>query len=233
MYQNLRRGQLYLKSFPAQGPSNNLNGPSRSIAVLAVLLFALAGLMTGFAVGGFIHSKSGQSSNTGTAGTGSNGQSTQSSSSPTSHPKFLGLPQDDLSSTNERADGTIYTLTTQAIYKSDNKPAHASDITCKVWLVHRIPPGNGQYNIPDSILSNINAIQNPLTGSVHGQSFEEVSGLVFNSSTPQTHLCDANGRYMWKYQISSSVVPGDYDLVVLTDWRGVHYNYDWINIEIS
>src|SRR5579884_633624 len=50
MYQNLRRGQLYLKSFPAQSPTNNFNGPSRSIAVLAVLLFALAGLMTGFAV---------------------------------------------------------------------------------------------------------------------------------------------------------------------------------------
>ena len=211
---------------------NNVNGPSRSIAVLAVLLFALAGLMSGFAVGGFMHSKSGQSSNTGAAGTTSEGQSTQSSSSPTSHPKLLGLPQNDLSSTDERANGTTYTLTTQAVDK-DNKPVHASDITCKLWLVQRIPPGDGKYIIRGSTLSDITAIQKPFTGYVGGQPFEEVSGLTFDSSTPQTHLCDANGRFTWKFQISSSVQSGEYDLVVLTDWKGVHYNWDWINIEIS
>ncbi len=38
-----------------QEPSNNLGTQSRTIAIIALCLFALAGLMSGFAVGAFVH----------------------------------------------------------------------------------------------------------------------------------------------------------------------------------
>lgn len=233
MHQNLRRGQLYLKSLPAQSPINNVSGPSRSIAVLAVILFALAGLMSGFAVGGFLHLKSGQSSNSGAAGTSSEGQTTQSSSTHTSHPKRLGIPQWNLSNDVQRADGTTYTLMTQVVDgQKKPQPVHASGITCKLWLVNRIPT-NTILDIPISILKDVNAISNPIPGTVNGRSFNEIDGLNFDSSTPQTHPCNANGQFTWKYQLSSSVDPGDYNLVVLTDWSGAYYNWAWINIVIE
>lgn len=209
---------------------NNVNGPSRSIAVLAVILFALSGLISGFAVGGFLHSRSGQSGTSG-AGTTSEGQTTKPSSTHTSHPIPLGFPQINVSNADEKANGTTYILTTQAIDKQ-NQPVHASDITCKLWLVQRIPD-HKILDIPVSTLKDANAIQNPITGFVNGRTFEEVNGLNFDSSTPQTHLCNANGQFTWKYQVSSSVEAGDYDLVVLTDWNGVHYDWSWININIK
>ena len=138
----------------------------------------------------------------------------------------------NISSFVQKADGTTYTLTTQAIYKKDGKPAQAPDITCKLWLVKRIPAYR-ILDIPISILKNVNAIPNPIPGTVNDRSFNEVIGLNFDSSTPQTHFCNANGQFIWKYQISSSVDPGNYNLVVLTDWNGAYYNWAWINIVIQ
>ena len=216
---------------PAQGSINTSGKSSRSIAMFAVILFALSGLISGFAVGGFLHSRSGQSSTSG-SGTTSEGQTTGSSSSNKSHPTFLNPPHIELSNVVEKANGMTYTFTTQAVNRQD-KPVQASDITCKLWLVQPIP-GNAKYIIPDSTLSEINTIQNPIIGTVDGRSWEEeVSGLNFDSSTPQTHLCNANGQFIWKYQLSNLIQPGDYDLVVLTDWGGVHYNWSWINIDIK
>ncbi len=137
----------------------------------------------------------------------------------------------NLSSEFQKADGTSYTLMTQAI-NAQNKPVHATDITCKLWLVKRIPTGT-ILDIPISVLKNVNTIPNPIVGSVNGRTFEEVDGLNFDNSTPQTHLCNANGQFTWKYQLSSSVDSGAYDLVVLTDWNGEFYNWAWINIEVS
>ena len=137
----------------------------------------------------------------------------------------------NLSSFVQKADGTTYTLMTQAI-NAQNKPVHASDITCKLWLVHRIPD-HIILDIPFSILKDVNAVSNPIPGTVNGRSFDEVvNGLNFDSSTPQTHFCNANGQFTWKYQLASSGEPGDYDLVVLTDWNGFYYNWAWINIDI-
>src|SRR6266496_4796400 len=50
---------------------NNINQQTRKIAVVAILLFALSGLISGFAVGAFVHPKA----QTGT-GTGATGSST-------------------------------------------------------------------------------------------------------------------------------------------------------------
>src|SRR5215469_13476631 len=49
---------------------NNLNQQSRKVAVTAILLFALAGLLSGFAVGAFVHPKSHSGTGTGSGSTG-------------------------------------------------------------------------------------------------------------------------------------------------------------------
>ncbi|HEY6542239.1 MAG TPA: hypothetical protein VIZ18_14950, partial [Ktedonobacteraceae bacterium] len=45
--------------------SSGLNPQSRKIAVFAILLFALSGLISGFAVGAFVRPKIGGTGNTG------------------------------------------------------------------------------------------------------------------------------------------------------------------------
>src|SRR6516164_4446492 len=101
---------------------NKLNQQSRKVAVTAILLFALAGLLSGFAVGAFVHPKS-------PAGTGTGTDSTGSKSTPATHatqtvpttvtqtPKELGFPVIDKSVFvfNELADGqTTYTFSAYA-----------------------------------------------------------------------------------------------------------------------
>src|SRR5260370_11537647 len=51
---------------------NNINQQTRKIAVVAILLFAFSGLISGFAVGAFVHTKAqrGTATGTGTTGTG-------------------------------------------------------------------------------------------------------------------------------------------------------------------
>jgi len=208
---------------------NNVNGPSRSIAVLAIILFALSGLISGFAVGGFLHSRLGQSGTSG-AGTTSEGQATKPPASHTSQPTALEYPSVDSYSTIERANGTTYTLTAHAISKQNN--VNLSGITCKLWLVQRIP-ATKILEFQNSTLEDVNSIQSLITGSVDGRQFKEVNGLNFDSSTPQTHFCNANGQITWKYQVATSVDSGEYDLVVLTDWNGVRYSWSWRDIDIK
>jgi hypothetical protein len=72
-----------------------------------------------------------------------------------------------------------------------------------------------------------------VTGSVQDQPYAEIPGLKFDSGTPQTRFSDEKGRMIWKYQISSSITLGEYNLVILTDWNGKYYNWDWANIIIT
>jgi hypothetical protein len=82
-------------------------------------------------------------------------------------------------------------------------------------------------------LQNVNTIQKPLTGRAQDQSYQEIQALNFDTGTQQTQLSNVKGRVTWKYQVASSVAPGDYDLVVLSDWDGKYYNWSWANIEIK
>ncbi len=50
---------------------NNINQQTRKIAVVAILLFALSGLISGFAVGAFVHPKVQTGTGTGTGASGS------------------------------------------------------------------------------------------------------------------------------------------------------------------
>ena len=241
MYEGIRKErQLRMSSLSRQQTPNTLNSQSRTITLFAISLFALAGLISGLSVGTFVRP------NLALPALNSNSPATPPITSepqkatPTPHAQHfgkLGWPVFSQYSTIEMADDhTTYTLTAYAVDQSidsaHGNPVHTSGITFKLWLVQRIPTST-TFMLAISDLKNIGTIQNPLTGSVQGQPYGEISGLNFDAATQQTHASNAKGRATWKYKLSPSVAPGDYDLVVLTDWDGKYYNWSWANIEIK
>ena len=241
MYEGIRRErQLRMSSLSRRQATNTLSSQSRTITLFAISLFALAGLISGLSVGAFVRP------NLALPALNSNSPATPPITSepqkatPTPHAQHfgkLGWPVFSQYSTIEMADDhTTYTLTAYAVDQSidsaHGNPVHTSGITFKLWLVQRIPTST-TFMLAISDLKNIGMIQNPLTGSVQGQPYGEISGLNFDAATQQTHASNAKGRATWKYKLSPSVAPGDYDLVVLTDWDGKYYNWSWANIEIK
>jgi hypothetical protein len=219
-----------------RGPSNNLGTQSRTIAITALCLFALAGLISGFAVGAFVRPGHTKQENISTTAVTPKiaGQTAVPTRTPSlQRPVNLGIPKIDHVSYSEVADGTTtYTLSSQVITRSDT-PVHAPDVTCKVWLVQQIPDG-AKFDISNQALKDVNNLQNPIVGTVKNQPVVEVPGLTFtDANSPQTHLCTPKGRGTWTYQVTPSVPAGVYDLIVLNDWSGVHYNWSWVQITIQ
>jgi|SRR6266568_7823825 len=225
MYQDIRKERLHrMQSLPGQSSKNNLS----TIILIAILLFALSGLISGFAVGAFVRPNLSQLTNPNAGTTQSpdqTGPAATATVKPTTHPIFLGEP---IISRNysyiEVVNGTTnYTLSAQVVDKKNNKPVHASDITCKLWLTK---DGDVNSNMPASRLTAIDTISNPFPQ-------ETIDGLIFDPTTLQTQFCNSNGVTTWKYKVASFVDPGTYYLVVLTDWKGVHYNWSWVGITIT
>src|SRR5713226_527963 len=152
-----------MQTLSGQRPTNNLSSQSRIIAFISILLFALAGLISGFAFGAFLHpGQKAQTPNQGQIATfpATDNLKTQTPTSHAQRPLPLGIPTIDHVSYTEVADGTTsYNLSAQAVDQSEQgKPVHASDIICKLWLVQQIPNG-GKFSIPTQILANVNALQ--------------------------------------------------------------------------
>jgi hypothetical protein len=214
-----------MQTISSQHP-NNLNPQTRKIAVIAILLFALSGLVSGFAVGAFVHPKAKTGTTTGTTPTGSGTtpitQITRTTS-PTMNPIRMGDPVVTQISTFEKANAsTPYIFTAHAVDTSiDNhrgKQIYASGITCKLWLQH-IPAGN----FVDLSIDRLRKmdIQESLTS-------DEIPGaLIFAHGVSQIQLTDSNGQVTWNYTVATSVNPGSYYLVVLMDWHGQYSNWSW------
>src|SRR5215472_2654372 len=121
-----------MQTLSGQSPKG-LSQQSRKIAVFAILLFALSGLISGFAVGAFVRPKIGTGTSTGSATT-SGAQSTKTSQSTTAGYINLDSPVIGDFTFSEVANGsTSYIFTAQILDKSKN-PIRASDVTCKLWL---------------------------------------------------------------------------------------------------
>jgi len=209
-------------------PSSGLSSQSRRIAIFAILLFGLSGLISGFAMGAFVRPKI--PGITTSAGIGITPPVSQSSSTKTTtqmRPINIGFPVVDQMAGVETANGnTLYTLAAHTVDTSidsgHGKPLHAAGITCKLWI-QRIP-GGGNVRLP---LDKVTAmsLQQPLT-------HEEIpDGLSF--TTPQIQQTNSNGQVTWKYTVATSVHPGMYYLVELFDWQGKHYNWAWQVIRVK
>jgi hypothetical protein len=220
-----------MQTISSQHP-NNVNQQTRKIAVVAILLFALSGLISGFAVGAFLHPKT----QTGTGpGTGIIGSKTTPTTPvtrttvPTINPVRMGDPVVTQISTFQKANAsTTYIFTAHAvdtsIDKHHGKQIFASGITCKLWLQHI--PGRNFVDLSIERLSKMN-IQGPLTG-------DEIQGaLIFAPGVSQIQTTNANGQVSWNYTVANSVNPGSYYMVVLMDWQGQYSNWSWRYVSIS
>ena len=211
---------------------NNVNQQTRKVAVIAILLFAFSGLISGFAVGAFVHPKARTGAGTGTGTTGSKStpiaHATQTTV-PTINPIRMGDPVVTQISTYEKSNATTqYKFTANAVDasldKHHGKQIYASGITCKLWLQH-IPAGN----FVDLSLERLRRmdIQGPLTG-------DEIPGaLILAPGESQIQTTNSNGQVSWNYTIATSVDPGAYYLVVLMDWQGQYSNWSWRYVSIS
>ena len=220
--------------------TNQASSQSYSVAIVAVILFALSGLISGFAIGAFIHPPKSTVTDPNTAGkTPPIAEQSPVSTRVTHTVKTvpLGWPVIEYFNNTEIADGsTSYTFSAypvdQSVDSGHGNQVYAPGITCKVWLIQRIP-GASHLSLPIPTLQDIATIQNPLAGTAKEQQYAEISGLLFDASTPQTHMCNARGLTSWKYQIAPTVASGKYNLVVLTDWDGKRFNWSWTDIVIK
>jgi hypothetical protein len=213
-----------MQSISGQGPINNLNPQSRTIAVIAIILFALAGLISGFAVGAFIRPGQQQQANNQnqTITPPTQGQSNTPTVSHPQRPLPMGFPVIDDFKYSEIANGsTTYSVLAHAVDKK-NQPLHKQGITCKLWLTQ---DGNVSANMPTSRLKAIDSLNQPFPEEMQG-------ALNFDTATSQTQACN-NGQGKWNYTLSPSVEDGKYYLVILMDWSGVHYNWSWVQITIK
>lgn len=228
-------------------PNFKATGNSRStlIAILALFLFALSGLMTGFATGTFTRPKqTAQQSNKDTKGpaptTVISKQKPEASTTPVVQVTPVGCPAVETFSNPEIADGTHpYTFSVYATDKSggtcnvNNKRINAAGITFKMWLIHRIPSGKGISFSRDSLLNTAN-LTNPITAKIENDDTTEVQGLAFDTAhTPQVQKSDAQGHVTWNYTVPPSIKAGDYDMIILIDWAGQYYNWTWRNLDIT
>jgi hypothetical protein len=221
-----------MQTLSSQHP-NNLNSQTRKIAVVAILLFALSGLISGLAVGAFVHPKASTGTRTETTPTGSKTTPitqithTAVSTTTTEHVNLAEpvIKQGDYSTFQIANGSTNYALSAQIINKNQT-PIQVSDVTCKLWLTKEEDVNSilraDNYAIPRTI----NAIQQPFPKEVVG---------TFNYIPPSQQIqpCAPTGKTTWNYTISQSVDPGTYSLVVLADWKGKSFNWRWVSIVIK
>ncbi len=242
-YQNLRnlRKERFLRmqtlTKPSYSPTHNNTGDSQAlrVAVLAVILFALSGLITGFAFGAFVHFSPARTTSSPTS-INTSQQKTGSGTTPTTVPKInpkpLGVPLTTISAYTEIADGsTSYTVKTQVTDQTNGtasagKQLQASGITCKLWLTK-------DKNVTPMLTANNNQIPRSIDALAQPFRDEIQGGLNFAPNTPQTQMCNSSGQASWNYTINPSLKPGHYTLAVITDWDGQHYNWGWQYITIT
>ena len=210
--------------------------PTRKFITTVLIVFSLAGLVIGFAVGGLTHSQANPTNDTGPTKKPTIVAQTTVTAAPTATPPpdiVLGYPQFNPypTSPESAAASTQYTVTMQAVDKK-KKPVHSSDVTCKLWLVPQIPAGQ-ILNIDAKILKDVNNLATPIPGTLNGQPVAEVPYLAFTPTTPQLTKCGSSGQATWKYTIAPTAAPGNYELVILSDWKGVHYNWYWSDVIIK
>ncbi len=218
---------------PGSRQHGSVRSRSGTITFYTLLCFSLAGLIMGFAIGGF----AGHLLRVSTGGPGSpsssaptlTGQNPNPSATATPENLFLGVPSfapGDYTS-QETADGTTdYTLSAQIVNKADKTPITTTDVICRLWLT------NDLQGTTAGLSANNFAI--PKNPTLFNQPFpSEINGaLIFASSSQQTQPCAAKGKTRWTYTLAPSVPDGTYYLVVLADWKGIHYNWYLVAIKV-
>ncbi len=219
-------------------PTKSGTTQAQTIIITAITLFALSGFMGGFAFGAFVRPKAETTSSiTQKHDIPVVSQKTLPTPSPTPQlqPPSLGCPDVEANLSQMAADGqTAYDATVQAKGKTGyqgnkcsdiatEKPLVVDGITCKVWLTKAQDP-SGDLNSHSSQLQHVDQLNNPSPDEIQ-------PGFIFDPSTPQVQPCK-QGQGHWKFTISPTVSSGDYFIVGLTDWQGIHYNWNWYQFKV-
>ena len=207
---------------------------SHKMTFYTLLCFALAGLLTGFAIGGFAgHLSRDSFANSNlptTSAPALDGHGPQPSATPTSEGVLLGVPgvaSGDYSSP-ESPDGTTpYQFAAQIVMKTTNMPITTTDVVCRLWLT------NDAQATTDGLSAQNYAI--PRNPTLFNQPFpgELAGALNFTSTSSQTQPCAANGKTTWTYTLATGIPHGTYYLTVLADWKGIHYNWYTVAIAVN
>lgn len=214
--------QTIHKSSSPAGP--NQTGPrSQSIIITAITLFALSGLLVGFAFGALTIHRPQQTTHTGPTVKNTPitvPRAATATPTPVAQSMPLGIPKiTNISSITLTADGTTpYTISAYPIDKAGNQ-VHSGDITCKIWLT-KDPNINDTLGKANDQLKNADTLNAPFSN-------EEQGALSFGSGSQQTQKCSASGDTTWTYAVAPTVAPGSYRLIVLTDWSGQHWNWSY------
>jgi len=213
--------------------SNNVNQQTRKIAVVAIILFALSGLISGFAVGAFVHPKAQTATGSGTDSSGSK-STPVAHNSPTQGTTVVAehinlnepvIPRGSYSYVQTADGSSNYTISALIINKN-NTPIQATDVTCKLWLTKEGNVNSILRADDYALLRSTDMIQQPFPKEVD-------SALNYVAPSQQIQPCAPTGKTSWSYTISQSADPGSYSLVVLADWKGKSFNWSWVTIIIK
>ena len=214
---------------------NQLNTPQRSVrrvATYTLLCFALAGLIAGFAFGGFAQRLlSGANGNSPNANSSSPQVSQHNSPAPSATVENIPLAVPDVSaySSAEQANGsTQYTVSAQIMNSATNTPIQTNDVTCRLWLTA------DQNATSDALKANNYALLTSVSKFDQPFPHEEQGALTFAASSKQVQPCAANGKTNWTHTLSNQIHKGgNYYLVILADWQGKHYNWSIRGIVVN
>lgn len=212
-----------MQMLSGQSPKG-LSQQSRKIAVFAVLLFALSGLISGFAVGAFVRPKIGPGTTSTGSGTPSGAQNSKTSQS--TENINLDFPVIGDFSYTEVANGSTRYIFTAQILDTSKNPIRVPDVMCKLWLTKDRDVNPVLQADNDAIPRAIDQIRQPFPHEV-------ANGLNFISPSQQVQPCAPDGKTTWSYTVSPPVDPGTYYLVVLSDWKGKSYTWSWQAIKIK
>ncbi len=215
-------------------PAGKRASQLQSMIITAITLFALSGLMVGFAFGTFMRpAKPQQSTAPAPRQTSATSVSIKqpSAPSPTATPTptpqitGLGCPALIISPSQTVDFNTPYTLTVQVKDKTKFDPNKcdpkaennitADGVTCRIWLTK-------ETKIADSNEDTKNILSDPT--NLPDQFPHEISdSLKFDATTPQVQQC-TQGTATWKYQFSPTLDKGTtYYIMVVTDYKGTYY----------
>jgi hypothetical protein len=221
----------------ASRPNQNLNGNNQTqkIVITAITLFALSGLMMGFAVGAFTRpQKQATIKQTVVTTTVKKQPTPQVTTTPTVDVTKVGIscPIISPSAISQVADGnTNYTLSAeiqdQSVSKDPvpcgtGKELHAAGLMCKIWLTRN---QDSLRNLSKAQLSPVSNLQNSFPGEVQ-------EALQFTGNQQQVQQCSLTGMTTWSYTLSPTLKSGTYYLAVVADWQGQVFNWRWDNITI-
>jgi len=223
-----------MQAWPGDNQRGSGSQRPANITLYTLLCFSLAGLIAGFALGGFTGRAPGAQS----GGAGLAITRTPSIVAHTPTPSVTRAPENVLLGVplvgtgdytgSEKADGTTtYTFSAQIVNKVGNTPISATDVTCRLWLTDDADATSAALSSNNyALLRNLSAFNQPFP-------HETANGLNFAPSSPQTQPCSAQGKTSWTYTLTPSLHHSRYFLAVVADWKGVHYNWAIVAISVS